>query len=545
MNPPDEGDSEQAPPVPPGQEWHAPHNPWLIAGVATLATFMEVLDTTIVIVALPHIAGNLGVSPDTSTWIVTSFLLCNAIAIPFSPWMSSLFGRRNFYLVCVVLFTLSSFLCGIAPSFGLLVVFRLIQGLAGGGLIPTTQAILVDTFPAHKRGMAMAMFTLVVVTAPAIGPTLGGWITDNFSWRWIFFINIPIGFVSLFLASKYISDPPYLPRRTGPDRFKVDYVGFILIVLGLGGMQLTLSIGERRGWFESPTVVALALGSAIAVGTAIVWELRHKDPLINLRLLKDRNLGAAFCLLTMFGLPFYGGMILYPLFLQGLLGYTATWSGLAVSPGGIVLVAMMPFVGWAVTRMDPRKLAAIGLAILSIALFQMSHFNVETDIKTVILARLLQSFGISMVFVPITTMAYTYVSREARNSAASLMQLGRNAGASIGIAFVANTLQRHGQIQQSHLVQHLTPYDPAYTGTLKQLEGVFLEASGDPVRSAEQAQGALYNLLQEQSSALAFSDVYRILMVAVLFLLPVLFIMRKPDRAPAAPRGVERAAKTI
>ena len=491
---------------------------------------MEILDTTIVIVALPHIAGNLGVSEDTSTWIVTSFLLCNAIAILFSPWMSSLFGRRNFYLVCVVLFTLSSLLCGIAPNFGLLVIFRLIQGLAGGGLIPTTQAILVDTFPARQRVMSMAMFSLVVVIAPAIGPTFGGWITDNFSWRWIFFINIPIGCVSLFLASKFITDPPYLPRRTGPDRFKVDYVGFILIVLGLAGMQLTLSIGERRGWFDSSTVVALALGSAFAIMATIFCELRHKDPLINLGLLKDRNLGSAFCLLTMFGLPFYGGMILYPLFLQGLLGYTATWSGVAVSPGGLILVAMMPFVGWLISRVDPRKLAAVGLIILSIALFKMSHFNLDTDIRTVIFARLLQSFGISMVFVPITSMAYTYVSREARNSASSLMQLGRMVGASIGIAFVANSLQSHSQIQQSHLVQHLTPYDSAYTGMLDRLQRMFMGVSGDPVRSVTQAQGTIYDMLQEQSTALAFSDVYRTLMVTAIVLIPVLFIIKKPTR---------------
>ena len=517
--------------APPDQQWHAPYNPWLISGVATLTTFMEVLDTTIVVVALPHIAGNLGVSEDASTWIVTSYLLCNALVLPFTPWMSSLFGRRNFYLTCVVMFTLSSLVCGLAQSFGMLVVFRLFQGLFGGGLQPSTQAILVDTFPAHRRGMAMAMFGLVVVIAPAIGPTLGGWITDHFSWRWIFLINIPIGCVSLLLASKFITDPPYLPRRTGPGRFKVDYVGFVLIVLGLGGMQLTLSIAERKGWFESSTVVALALGSAIAIVAAVFWELRHKDPLLNLRLLNDRNLGSTVCLFVMFGLGFYGSMIMFPMFLQGLLGYTATWSGMAVSPGGLVMIAMMPIVGWLVSRMDARKLAATGLIILSIALFRMSLFNLDSDFRTIVLTRMFQSFGISMIFVPLSAMAYTYVPREARNDASSLISLGRNAGASMGIAFVANALQRHGQIRQSHLVQHFTPYDPAYNGTLERLQRLFMGVSGDPVHSVTQAQGMLYNLLQQQSTALAFSDVYRILMVTVFLLLPIVFIIRKPTGA--------------
>jgi DHA2 family multidrug resistance protein len=517
-------------PAPPEQKWHAPHNPWLISGVATLATFMEILDTTIVIVALPHIAGNMGVGQDASTWVVTAYLLCNAVVIPFSPWMSALFGRKNFYLACVVLFTVSSLLCGLAPTFGLLVVFRLLQGLAGGGLLPATQAILVDTFPAHRRAMAMAMYSLVVVTAPTIGPTLGGWITDEFSWRWIFLINVPVGITSLFLASKFISDPPYLPRRRGRDRFKVDYIGFILIVIGLGGLQLTLSIGERKGWVESSTVVTMAIVSFLAIATAIVWEWRHKDPLVNLRLLKDRNLSASLALFFLFGIPFYGSMILYPLFLQGLLGYPAFWSGLAVSPGGLVMVCMMPVVGWLVSRMDPRKLASIGLIILGVALFYMSRFNLESDFKTIVLTRMLQSFGISLIFVPINTVAYTYVAAEARNNASSLISLARNTGAGISIALTANFLQRRSQVQQSNLVQHMTPYDPAYNGIFAQLQGWFMNVSGDPVTSTQQAHATMYGVLQDQSSALAFSNVYQILMIVSFCLVPITFLLRKPHK---------------
>lgn len=524
----EEGSSLTGTPPPPEQKWHAPYNPWLISGVATLATFMEILDTTIVIVALPHIAGNMGVGQDASTWVVTAYLLCNAVVIPFSPWMSSLFGRRNFYLVCVVLFTVSSLLCGIAPTFGLLVCFRLLQGLAGGGLLPCTQAILVDTFPAHRRGMAMAMYSLVVVIAPTIGPTLGGWITDHYSWRWIFLINIPVGSISLFLASKFITDPPYLPRRRGGDRFKIDYIGFILIVIGLGGMQLTLSIAERKGWFESSTVVLLALTSLVALVVAVLWELKHKDPLVNLRLLKDRNLSAALLLFFVFGLPFYGSMILYPIFLQGLLGYTAVWSGLAVSPGGLVMVFMMPIVGWLMMRLDPRKLASIGLVILAVALFFMSRFNLESDFRTIILTRMLQSFGISMIFVPVSTLAYTYVAAEARNSASSLVSLARNVGAGIGIAFVANALQRREQMQQNNLVQYMSPYEPAYNGAFERLQGFFMSLSGDPVASGKQARATLYGVLQEQSASLAFSNVYQILMIISICLVPITLILRKP-----------------
>jgi DHA2 family multidrug resistance protein len=272
----------------------------------------------------------------------------------------------------------------------------------------------------------------------------------------------------------------------------------------------------------------LTLGSAIAIVAAIFWELHHDDPLIDLRLLKERNLGAAFVLLTLFGLPFYGAMILYPLFLQNLLGYTATWSGLAVSPGGFVLVIMMPFVGWAMMRIDARKMATLGLLILIVALFQMSHFTLETDIKAVVIARMLQCLGISLVFMPVNTMAYTHITREARNSASSLMQLGRNAGASIGIAFVANTLDSQSQVQQSQLVEHLTPYDPAYTDLLDKLEGQFLQASGDPVHAAAQAQGVVYKVLQQQSDVLAFSHVCHLLIGSVILLIPFLFIIRKP-----------------
>lgn len=515
--------------MPLDQQYYAPHNPWLIAGVATLTTFMEVLDTTIVVVALPHIAGNLGASLNDSTWIVTAYILSIAIVLPVSAWMSALIGRRNFYLCCVVLFTASSLLCGLAPNLGVLVVFRLLQGAAGGGLQPCTQAILIDTFPMRLRGMSMAMFTVVVVIAPVIGPTLGGWITDHFSWRWIFLINVPVGIISFFLSAKYISDPPYLPRRRGPGRFKIDYIGLALIVLGLGGLQLVLSLGERLDWFQSYFIVGATVTAAISLVTVTVWELRHHDPILNLRLLRDRNLAACTLLYFLFGFAFYGSMVILPMFLQGMLGYTATLSGMAVSPGGLVMIAMMPLVGWIVYRIDSRKLVAVGFVILAYSLFRMSHFYLDTDFKNILIARLTQSFGMSLIFVPIGTMAYTYVAREARNSAASIMSLGRNVGSSFGIAFAASMLVRQGQMRQPQLVSHLTPHDPGFVEALARTANRFYEMSGDPVDSVTRAHAVFYGLVQQQARILAFGDVYRTLALAVLALCPFVFLIKNPS----------------
>ena len=329
-------------------EWHAPHNPWLIALVATIATFMEVLDTTIVNVSLPHIAGNLGAEPQDSTYVLTSYLVSNAIVLPLSAWMSSVMGRRNFYLLCILVFTVSSFLCGIAPSLSSLVFFRLLQGVGGGGLQPITQAILIDTFPPRHRAMSMALFGMTVITAPIIGPTLGGWITDNFDWRWVFFINVPVGIFALIVSSRLISDPPFLVRRRGKDRFRIDFVGLGLISVGIGALQMMLDLGERYDWFASNFITTCALLAVFGLGIGIVWELFHKDPIVDFRLLRDRNFGLSVVVMLIFGAGLYASTAVLPLFMQTMLGYSATWSGLAISPGGVIVMFMMPLVGWAV-----------------------------------------------------------------------------------------------------------------------------------------------------------------------------------------------------
>lgn len=512
---------------PPFDRYHAPHNPWLIAVVATMATFMEVLDTTIVIVALPHIAGDLGASVADSTWIVAAYILAIAVTLPLSAWLSSLMGRKNYYLTSVALFTIASLMCGLANSLFVLVIFRLIQGVAGAGLQPSTQAILVDTFPARQRGMSMALFGLVVVTAPVIGPILGGWIADQYSWRWIFFINVPVGILSLILASKYISDPPYFVRRRGADRFKVDYIGLVLLVLGLGAVELVLIAGERRDWYESWFVIWTTVIAVVALIAAVFWELRHTDPMIDIRLMWDRNLGGSVVLMMLFGFGVYGSMVLLPLFLQGPLGYTSTQSGLAVAPGGVVMVMMMPIVGWLLSRIDARKMIAFGFVVLSYSLFLMSHFHSETDYQTVLLVRMLQSFGVSFVFVPINTMAYAYVAAEDRSPAASLLSLSRNAGASIGITISVALLTRNTQIHHSTLVENFSPTDPAYVHMLASVLEMLSNYSSDAGESLLRAQSLLYGILQQQATVLAFESVYRTLGVFVVLVMPVLLFMRR------------------
>ena len=371
-------------------EWRSAVNPWVIAMAVTLATFMEVLDTSIANVALPHVAGSLSAGQDESTWILTSYLVSNAIVLPLSGWLSSIVGRKYFYMGCVAIFTISSFLCGFAPNLGMLIFFRILQGAGGGGLQPSSQAILADTFPPAKRGMAFAVYGIAVVMAPAVGPTLGGWITDNFSWRWIFFINIPVGILSLLLTQRLIQDPPYLRRRKLSET-KIDYIGLGLIALGLGTLQVILDKGQREDWFESHFIVGLTVISAVSLIFVIFWEWNHKDPIVELHLFRERTFAAANFLMFMLGFALLGSTLLLPLFMQTLLGYTAERSGMALSPGGFAIMLMMPLVGFLLSRYSPRWLMVFGLAMLSFSLFHMTTFDLSVDFRTMIMARVYQA----------------------------------------------------------------------------------------------------------------------------------------------------------
>ena len=390
-------------------------NPWVIALTVTLATFMEVLDTSIANVALPHIAGNLSVGADESTWVLTSYLVSNAIILPLSGWFSGVLGRKKFYMLCVALFTVSSFLCGLAPSLGVLVLFRILQGAGGGGLQPSEQAILTDTFPLEKRGMAFAVYGVAVVVAPTIGPWLGGWITDNFTWRWVFYINVPVGILSLLLTSFLVHDPPYMKKANLKAGFRIDYIGIGLISLGLGSMQIILDKGQRDDWFASNFIIGFFALMLMGIIAGIIWEWREKEPVVDLRMLKDRNFAIATLTMFFLGFVLYATTVLIPQLLQQLMGYTAQLAGLVLSPGGLVIMLMMPVVGILVSKVDTRLLIAFGCVVCSLSLFVMAGWDLGLDYGHAVRARMLQSFGLAFLFIPINVAAFAYVPKEKTN----------------------------------------------------------------------------------------------------------------------------------
>src|SRR5216683_2855085 len=505
-------------------------NPWVIAVTVTLATFMEVLDTSIANVALPHIAGNLSAGADESTWVLTSYLVSNAIVLPLSGWLSGLIGRKRFYMSCVVVFTLSSFLCGLAPSLGVLVLFRILQGAGGGGLQPSEQAILNDTFPLEKRGMAFAVYGLAVVVAPTIGPWLGGWITDNFSWRWIFYINVPVGIISLLLTSILVSDPPYMKKASLKRGFRIDYIGIGLISLGLGSMQIVLDKGQREDWLSSNFIVCFVVLMLIGIVAGIFWELHEKEPVVDLRMLKNRNFAVATLAMFFLGFVLYASTVLIPQFLQELLGYTAKLAGMALSPGGAVIMCMMPVVGFLVYKVDTRILITFGCVISSLALFVMAGWDLSLDYGHAVRARMMQSFGLAFLFIPINVSAFAYVPREKTNMGTGIINLARNIGASVGIATVTTLLERRTQAHQVRLAEHVNTFSAAYHNTLNGTQMKFVHAGSSLVHAATQAQQMIYGTVQRQAAMLAFIDNFKMLGVVFFAVLPVLLLLKRPSR---------------
>jgi DHA2 family multidrug resistance protein len=500
-------------------------NPWLVAITVTLATFMEVLDTSVANVALPHISGSLSVGVDESTWVLTSYLVANAIVLPISGWIASVVGRKRFYMSCVVLFTTSSFLCGLAPNLGALIFFRVLQGLGGGGLQPSEQAILADTFPPAKRGMAFAFYGFAVVFAPAIGPTLGGWITDYYSWRWIFYINIPVGILSLFMTHTFVHDPPYLveERRLHSGRtFRIDFVGLSLVAIGLGCLQVMLDRGEREDWFASSFIQGMTATAALAILLAIVWELRHPFPVVDLRLLGERNFGTAMVLMLLLGFVLLASTVLIPQLAQVLLGYTATRAGLVISPGGVVLMACMPVVGLLVSRVDARLLISFGFLSSGLALVYLSRFSLDIDFGHLALARVLQSSGLAFVFIPINTVSYSYVPRNKTNEASGLINLARNIGGSIGISVTQTLIARRAQVHQTYISAHVTPYDPLARALLR------------PGRSYQTSLRQVYAEVSRQASMLAFADCFRLMAIFFFVAIGLALLLRRPGKGVAA-----------
>lgn len=498
-----------------------------------LATFMEVLDTTVVNVSLPHIAGNLSASVDESTWALTSYLVSNAIILPMGGWFSMLFGRKRFYMICVALFTVSSCLCGLAASLGMLVLFRILQGIGGGALQPISQAILVESFPAEKRGMAMAVYGIGVIFAPIIGPTLGGWITDNYSWRWVFFINIPVGVLSLILTQAFVFDPVYLVRKS-IHNLKIDYIGFGLLTLGLGALEVVLEQGQKEDWFASHFIFVFTVITVFCLVAVVFWELRHEQPVIDFRVLKERNFAIATLCMLMLGVVLYGSTTLLPLMLQTLLGYTAMLAGLVLSPGGILMVVCMPVVGLMLRRYEARWLFIFGVVVSSAGLFSMAHFSLGIDYRTALWARVVQSAGMAFLFVPLSTAAFAFISKEKTNYAAGLFNLARNIGGSTGIAAVTTLLARRSQVHQQTLVSHLTPYDPPYREAMAQATALLHSRGASLPDAAAQAQGMLYGTMQRQAGMMAFADAFWVMAWLFMAVVPLVFLMKKsaPTRGP-------------
>jgi DHA2 family multidrug resistance protein len=500
-------------------------NPWLIALTVMLATFLEVLDTSVANVSLPHIAGDLSAGVDESTWVLTSYLVSNAIVLPLTGWLSSLFGRKRFFMVCVAIFTVCSFLCGIAPSLGLLVLFRVLQGAGGGALQPISQAILVESFPKEKQGMAMAVYGMGVVVAPVVGPTLGGWITDNYSWRWIFFINIPVGVISILLTTLFIYDPPYLVRKSLRG-LRIDYIGLGLLSVGLGFLQVVLDKGERNDWFGSNFILGCALIAGVGLIGAFIWELTREDPIVDFRMLKDRNFLLATFTMFMLGFVLYGSTVLLPLMLQTLMGYTALLSGLVLSPGSLFVILALPLVGRLTQKVEARWLVAFGLAVTGLALIHMSSFNLQIDFWTAVRAWTYSRIGMAFLFIPINVTAFYFIPKEKMNNATGIINLARNIGGSVGIANVATLLSRRAQVHQAVLVAHLSPYDALYRTAAQGAQQMLMTQGSNPALAHLQAQGLLYGNLLRQANMLAYVDAFWLLGWTFIAMIPLMFLMK-------------------
>ncbi len=509
--------------------WTPKFNPWLIAFVVALAAFMEVLDTSIANVALPHMAGNLGASNDESTWVLTSYLVSNAIVLPISGWLANLFGRKRFFLVCILVFTVSSLLCGIAPSLPMLILFRVIQGIGGGGLQPMAQAILADTFPPQKRGLAFALYGITAIMAPTIGPTLGGWLTDNYSWRWIFYINLPVGIATLLLVLRVLEDPPYIARNRKAG-VRVDYIGISLLALGVGALQIVLDKGQEDDWFGSQFITTLAVICVVSLVSLVFWELHTKAPVIDMRMYKSFNFAVANLMIFFLGMLLFAGLVMMPQFLQTLMGYTAQSAGLVLSGASMIILVEMPIVGQLTTKIPAKYIMAFGWLCLAYGMwFSTRGLDLEISFAAASRLRMVQAFGLGFLFVPINLSAYVGVPAEKGNNVSGLVNFMRNIGSSVGTSMVTTLLARRAQFHQSILASHATKYDPAFRNQLSGLSRQLQHAGATAPDAQLHAYGRLYRSLQVQSQTLAYIDTFMVLAVLASMMFVLAFIVRKND----------------
>ena len=515
-------------------------NLYVVAVTVTLATFMEVLDTSVANVSLPYIAGDLGVSQDEASWVLTTYLVANAVVLPISGWASNLIGRKRFYMTCVAVFTVSSILCGLAPSLGWLLLFRVLQGAGGGGLQPSEQGILLDTFPGEKRGMGMAIYGVAVLVAPILGPTLGGYVTENYDWRWIFYINVPVGVLSLFLTSIIVRDPPYLvearKKRRGLD---IDYIGLGLIALGLGSLEIVYDRGQIDDWFGSRFITILIVVAAVCIVSAIVWELIHPHPIVNLRLLKDRNFAVGCLIMYCTFAVLYGSTILLPQMLQSLYGYDAFTAGLVLSPGGIATMIGMPVAGYLLgKRVDARVLIFIGLLAVAGATYWNSLLNLFVSADVVVIRRCAQVVGMAFIFAPINTAAYIYIPEKEHNNATALFNMVRNEGASLGIALVTILVDRRSQFHQARISDHFNVLSPNFQAAWDRTTQLFQGSGFDATTARDMGLGELYRQVQQQALALSYFDVFWLFAIAGFLVVPLVFFMRRSVSEKGAAGGM-------
>jgi DHA2 family multidrug resistance protein len=512
---------------------HVHVNPWLIAITVSLATFMEVMDTSIANVALRHIAGSLAAGQSQSTWVLTSYLVSNAIILPISGWLASVMGRKRFYMTCVALFTISSFLCGIAPSLGMLLFFRVLQGAGGGGLAPSEQSILTDTFEPSKRGQAFALYGVAVVVAPAIGPALGGWITDHYSWRWIFFINIPVGILSLTLTHLLVQDSESARKEhesVWKKGLKIDYIGFGLLAVGLGCLQVVLDKGQEDDWFGSNFITIMAVLSAVGILGMIVREFTTEHPIVDLPLFREAP-SFFFTTVVMFAVFFIllATTQLLPQLVQQLFGYDATKAGLILMPGGFFIMALMPIAGFLVNKIQAKWLITFGLLVEAASMEYMTHLDTQASFWTIAMARVFQAGGLAFLFVPINTTAYIGLPAGRGNNASALINSMRNLGGSVGISFVTTMLDRRGQFHQNRLVGGIAPYRSSYREAMSHAATRFIQSGSNSVTAGKQAVGSIYHTLQSQATMLSYIDVFRMLAIGALAAIALVIFLKRID----------------